>query len=161
MKLNFLYGNLQNLRLNRILCNYVACRVFNREHDFGPCGSIGVLQGDRLLGVVVFHNWLPEYGIIELSAAADSPKWLCRRSIKEIMTICFEQHGCQQVVSRMAIENTRAIQIYDFLGFDTIVLPNMRGSGKHEHLKLLTKEKWAAHRLNKVHQNEQERTKTP
>jgi RimJ/RimL family protein N-acetyltransferase len=87
--------------------------------------------------------------LIELSAAADSPAWLCRRSINEIMTICFEQHNCQQIVSRMAIDNERAIQIYDFLGFDTVILPNMRGKGRHEHLKLLTKDKWAMNKLNR------------
>ena len=67
------------------------------------------------------------------------------------MAICFEQHKCQQIVSRMARDNERAIKIYRFLGFKGILLPNMRGSGKHEWLMLLTSDQWKANKLNEVH----------
>jgi len=151
LALNFIYGNPSAPALNKILCDYVSFRISRRpQHTFGPCGSLGIRRGDTILGVVVFHNWMPEHGIIELSAAADSAAWLCKRSIREIMTICFVQHACQQIVSRMAVDNDRAIKIYDFLGFDTIILPNMRGRGKHEQLRLLTDEQWAKHKFNKV-----------
>ena len=147
MSRRFIYGNKENIELNKSLCEYVALRVWGEPNDFGPCGSMGVLSGDRLLGAVVFHGWQPEYGTIELSAAADSPLWLSRATIREIMDICFKQHGCQQILSRIEAGNDRALKIYDFLGFTRIRLPNMRGRGVDEILMLLTDTEWQANKL--------------
>lgn len=158
MSLNFVCGNESSPALNKVLCDYVSFRLTQRPHTFGPCGSLGIKRGDKTLGVVVFHNWIPEHGIMEITAAADNAAWLCKRSIREIMTICFVQHKCQQIVSRMAVNNERAIKIYDFLGFDTIILPNMRGKGKHEQLRLLTAEQWAKHKFNRVEDHGQKDT---
>jgi RimJ/RimL family protein N-acetyltransferase len=146
----FIFGNKANPKLNEDLCEYVSQRIWGKKNDFGPCGSIGVISGEHVLGAAVFHNWQEDDGVIEISAAADSPRWLGRKTIHEIMGICFKQHGCQQIVSRMAIDNERAIRIYEFLGFTKIILPNMRGRGKDEYLMLLTDEMWAAHKLNEV-----------
>ena len=66
------------------------------------------------------------------------------------MGICFVQHNCQQIVSRMAVNNERAIKIYKFLGFTSVTLPNMRGSGKHELLMLLTSDQWKAHKFSEA-----------
>ena len=150
MSHKFVYGNETTPKTNGYLQKYVALRVFGKENDFGPSGSLGVWDGNRkILGAVIFHGWQPDYGVIELSAAADSPKWLSRRAIREIMGICFDQHKCQQVVSRMATDNARAIKIYDFIGFKKLLLPNMRGRGRDEWLMLLTRDEWAASKLNK------------
>ena len=111
---------------------------------------MGIFKNKKLIAAIVFHGWQPEYGVIEISAAATNAAWLSKRTIREIMAVCFDQHGCQQIVSRMATDNSRAIQIYEFLGFQKVLLPNMRGSGKHEWLMLLTKDQWATHRLNEV-----------
>ena len=136
-------------RLNQTLCDFASHIIFGRPNDFGPCGSMGVFKNDKLIAAVVFHSWLPDYGIMEISAAATHPQWLTKTTIREIMANCFEIHGCQQLVSRMAVDNERAVKIYKFLGFTSVLLPNMRGRGKDEFLMLLTKEQWHAHTLNK------------
>jgi RimJ/RimL family protein N-acetyltransferase len=146
----FIYGGVSNPEMNTNLMNYVGYRLHGRPHDFGPCGTLGVCQGERLLGVVVFHEWLPQFGIIEISAAADDPRWLCKRTIREVMGICFSGHRCQQIVSRMAADNHRAIKIFDYLEFQKIRLPNLKGKGKDEFVMLFTDDQWAEHRLNKV-----------
>ena len=110
---------------------------------------MGVFKNDTLIAAVVFHSWLPDYGIMEISAAATNPQWLTKTTIREIMANCFESHNCQQLVSRMAVDNERAVKIYKFLGFTSVLLPNMRGRGKDEFLMLLTKEQWHAHKLNR------------
>ena len=129
-------------KLHKTFCEFAAQIIFKRANDFGPSGSMGIFRGSKLIAVVVFHSWQPEYGVIEISAAALSPAWLTRRTINEIMTNCFERLDCQQIVSRMAVENKRAIQIYKFLGFQPLLLKNMRGRGKDEWLFLLTSDQW-------------------
>ena len=135
-------------KLNNALVDYAAQIIYGKKNGFGPCGSMGIFKNEKLIAAIIFHNWIPENGVIEISAAASSPAWLTKRSIREIMAIVFDQHKCQQLVSRMAEDNKRAIQIYKFLGFQSILLPNMRGSGKHELLMLLTKDQWKANKLN-------------
>jgi hypothetical protein len=147
---SFIYGNKSNPELNAALCIYVAHRIFGQENDFGPCGSLGILDGDTLLGAVVFHNWQDEYGTIEISAAADNPRWLSKATIREIMRICFDLHRCQTLVVRQAQDNNRASKIFRFLGFKEILLPNMRGKNKHEILFLMTVDEWRSHRLYEV-----------
>lgn len=149
--LKYLFANaLKTPALNTSFCNFAAQVIFNRPNDFGPCGSMGIFKNQKLIAAIVFHGWQPEYGVIEISAAATNAAWLSKRIIRQIMAVCFDQHDCQQIVSRMATDNSRAIQIYEFLGFQKVLLPNMRGSGKHEWLMLLTKDQWATHRLNEV-----------
>jgi RimJ/RimL family protein N-acetyltransferase len=146
----FLYGNEKSPKLHERFCEYAAQQIFHDRNDFGPSGTLGVFLGSKLAAVVVLHGWQPDYGIIEISAAATDPRWLTRQSIREIMGICFEQHGCQQIVSRMATDNDKAIRIYEFLKFKKILLPNMRGKGKDEYLMLLTADEWRENKMNRI-----------
>jgi RimJ/RimL family protein N-acetyltransferase len=145
---SFVYGNRANPEINNLLRRYVATRLHGDESVYADCGSLGIVSDKKLLGAVLFHNWQPDFGTIELSAAADSPRWLLKQTIREIMGICFDQLQCQQIFSRMAADNERAAQIYEFLGFNCILLPNMRGAGKHEYLMLLTVDEWRENKLN-------------
>lgn len=138
-----------NPKLNDKLAAWAAQIIFKKPNDWGMCGTMGIFKADKLIAVIVFHHYFPEYGIVEISAAAQNAAWLTRRTVREIMVNCFEVFGCQQIHSRMAFDNERAIQIYKFLGFDSVALPNLRGSGKHEWLMTLQRDRWAAHRLNK------------
>lgn len=151
MSVRFLYANAKaSPKLNTAFCNFAAQLIFSQPNDFGPCGTLGIFDDGKLIAAIIFHGWHPGYGVIEISAAASSPKWFSKRAVREIMAICFIQHNCQQIVSRMATNNERAIKIYKFLGFKALLLPNMRGAGKHEWLFMMTKDQWAKHRLNEV-----------
>ena len=126
----------------------MAHKIYGGPNDFGPCGTLGVFDKGNLIAGVVFHNWQDEYGVIEISAAADDARWLTKTVIRTIMAIVFDQHGCQQLATRQAVENERAVKNYRFLGFTEIILPNMRGTGQHELLMLLTADEWRGHKLN-------------
>jgi RimJ/RimL family protein N-acetyltransferase len=147
---DFICGNLKHPEINKTLCDFVSIRVWGKTDQFGPCGSLGIIKKGVVIAVVVFHNWQPDDGTIELSAAADDPRWLTRTVIRQIMSICFEQHGCQQVFTRQAVDNERAIKIYRYMKFTEILLPNMRGKGKDEILMLLTKDEWDSHFMNEA-----------
>jgi RimJ/RimL family protein N-acetyltransferase len=155
MALEFIYGNETTPEINRFLSDYVGAHVFGRLNDFGPCGSLGICQDKTIIAGVIFHNWTPDYGVIEISMAAESPAWFSRRSCREILGICFNQHHCQQVVARVAVENDALIRILDFLKFTRLRLPNMRGKGKDEYLLMLTADEWRQNKLSRTKSNEQ------
>lgn len=65
---------------------------------FGPAYAIGVLDGaGTLIAGVVFHAWDPDFKTVEMSFAADSPRWLNRRVIREIMSYAFETLQCNRI----------------------------------------------------------------
>lgn len=88
--------------------------------DFGPCEAIGVIggkDGADLLGSVVFHNYLPQYGSIEWSAAAKTARWLNPQIISEIVAYPFEQLGCKRITAVIPKKNKRACDFHWRFGF--------------------------------------------
>lgn len=125
---------------NAPVVDFVAsrCRVRN---DFGNCRTAGIFDGDTLVAGVVFHNWSPEYGVIEVSAAADSPKWASRAVLRELFGYVFSV--AQVCVARTAEENERTRRLWRAFGADEYILPRLRGRTASEALEMLTDDAWA------------------
>lgn len=56
---------------------------------FGPCWAIGVTRGEALAAVVVFHDWQAAHGTVQLSCAAETPRWASREVVAEILGLAF------------------------------------------------------------------------
>lgn len=99
---------------------WVAERIpqMTGPHDFGPLQALGVVAGDgRALGGVVFHNYQPRFGNIEVSFAADTPRWLTRNLIGEILRYPFDQLDCRRITSLTPKKNAPARRFIDAFGF--------------------------------------------
>jgi hypothetical protein len=71
----------------------------------------------RLLGVVTFHNWDPDAGTMQVSAAADDARWLLARgAIASMREYVFVQCGCQKIWSITPRSNLRALRLVKALG---------------------------------------------
>lgn len=57
---------------------------------FGPCWAIGVAQEGMLAAVVVFHDYQPMTGTVQLSMASASPRWITRQLVGRILALAFE-----------------------------------------------------------------------
>lgn len=154
MSFSFLYGNKSDPVLNAALARFAAVRIFGRDNDWGPCGTLGVVKGGNVVAAVVFHNWHPEHGVIEISAASNDRMWLSRRVLSEIFSICFEQHRCQLVVARMDPEAAHTRRIFRAYGFRETILPRFRGRDKDEIMMMLGDEEWRASKWSKRHGQE-------
>lgn len=102
------------------VADWVAARIAHvgRGENFGPCAAIGVIDAaGRLLGGVVYHNWQESTGNIELSFAADTPRWLTRRIIGELLRYPFWQLGCIRVTGVTPRKATSARRFLDKFGF--------------------------------------------
>ena len=79
---------------NEIVANFVASLIPEcRERGFGKCTAIGIAseQGE-LLGGLVYRNWHPEFGTIEISGAAvPGTNWFSRRTIQVLHDYPFHQ----------------------------------------------------------------------
>ena len=115
--------------------------------DFGECQTLAVLDRDgNLVAGLVFHNWSPEAEVIEISAAATTPKWATRAVLTEALGYTFG--FCQMVVARIATDNAPARRLWKGLGATEHILPRLRGREDSESVQLLTDDAWRDCRLN-------------
>jgi RimJ/RimL family protein N-acetyltransferase len=133
---------------NKHLAQWLAVHI---AHDgrsvLSPCLCFGVFSNGKLQGAVAFHDWKPHYGTIEFSAASSSGSWLSRAVIREIARYAFDELGCHLLITQNDPDNTRVIRIIKSLGFDQILIPNLRGKGKAGSFMTLTVEQRNASRF--------------
>lgn len=115
--------------------------------DFGNCQALGVVDGWRLVAGVVYHNWNPEGGVIEVSSAAEDPRWASRRILGELWAYPFDLVKCRIAYARMAEGNDRARRLWRAFGADETAIPALRGPDEAEIIATLTREQWQKSRL--------------
>lgn len=130
------------------VANWVAKRIPGCERGFGPCVAMMVWDNGPIAGVV-FHNYSPECGVIEMSSAAVSPRWLSKRVLKAIHTYIFRDAGCQLSVMRVSEKNKRMIRIAEAAGYTGHKIPNLRGKGEAEIIFTLADDDWFASKLSR------------
>jgi len=91
---------------------------------------------------VVYHNWNPESGTIELSAASTRRDWLNKNNLLTVFGYPFDQLGCQLCIARISENNDRARRIWRALGASEFVIPRLRGRDEAEAIYTLTREAW-------------------
>src|SRR6185436_12594652 len=117
-----------------------------RERGFGKCKAIGVLEDGKLIGGIVYNQWNPEAGTIEITAAAISPRWLTRETIDHMYTYPFDQLGCQMVIQRTPADNERLLRQLAVGGYMFVHVPRLFGRDRDGVLCLLTDEVWRSSR---------------
>ena len=121
-----------------------AIGTFLRDRLLGAAVETGtfmaVARGETIIAAVLFHNYQPEYGTIEMTAAADNPRWLTRQAIRAMDRYVFGQLGCQAVLMRSDTDNEQIAHIGRFLGFKRYDIPRIRGRDKGEAVYILAEE---------------------
>lgn len=107
---------------------------------FGPSVAIGVVSGTRLLAGVVYHDYQPEFGTIQLSMAADSPMWARRKTIGGLLAYPFYQLGVHKVWTATPHDNERALKVNEHIGFrQEAILAHQFGRNRHAVIRRMLK----------------------
>lgn len=122
---------------------YVSRKIGAGERGFGSCRCMVIMDDDNFLGAVVFHNYEPMADVIEISAAAESKRWLSRSVLDRIFSYAFRDCGCQMVVARISEENQPLHRIFHAYGFTSYVIPRLRGRAEDERIFTLTDDDWS------------------
>ena len=109
-----------------------------------PYVTLGVFNGENLIAVIVFNEWNPEAKVIEFHGAGTSPRWLARHVLREMFAYPFERLGCQMVVTRNSSRNTRLHRQLSAYGFQSFLIPRLRGRDDDEIIWTLTDDEWRA-----------------
>lgn len=124
---------------------FVAQHIPGCARGFGNCVSIGFTDDTgQLEAGVVYHNWQPECGVIELSAASINRTWLNRQRLKQIFAFPFDQIECRIAVARISEHNTLARRIWRSLGAEEYRIPQLRSPTEDEMIYTLHADKWRA-----------------
>lgn len=88
---------------------------------FGPFRAIGVATGptptDRLMAVIVFHAYFPQFKHCQISVAASDPRWASRKTIRDVLAFPFLQYGCNLVWTVTPHTSDRVIRFNKAIGF--------------------------------------------
>lgn len=130
------------------IAHWVGVKLFGNPDAFGECRALGVFSKGELIAGVVFHDWNPRHGTIEVSAYAKNRTWFRRSVINEAMRYAFNVAKVQMVCVRTAIDNMPARRIWLALGSDEIIIPRLYGRDKDGALLTLTDDQWAQSKFN-------------
>jgi RimJ/RimL family protein N-acetyltransferase len=144
MRLRLYWGNDKvDPKLNKALADWCERKITGGTgRGFGACTTLGIFEGQLLLGVVVYHNYVSKAGVIEVGGAADHPRWLTPSVLYEMFAFPFNELGCQMVVMRVSADNTRLAKILTRYGFDSYRIPRLRGRHEDEIVFTLTDDRW-------------------
>ena len=127
---------------------FVGEHIEGGQRGFANFKAIGfVNKAGELVAGMVYHNWSPEAGVIEMSGAATDPRWLTRPNLIEIFDYPFRRIGCQMVIMRVSEDNKRLHrQLYAY-GFKSHKIPRLRGRDKAEIIFTLTDDDWLSNKF--------------
>ena len=115
------------------------------ERGFGKAQGLCVIDQDlRLVGAVVFYDWDPDAGVMQLSAAATTPRWLTRGVMNATFDYVFRICGCQMVFARSDPENSSVRRMWQAWGAKEYEILRGRGRDKNEIVQTLTDDAWYA-----------------
>jgi RimJ/RimL family protein N-acetyltransferase len=141
--LDYVYGH------DEAVARFVAALIPEvRNRGFGNCKALGIIEDGRLIAGLVYHNWDPDSGTIEMSGAAlPGHQWLSRETIRRMYVYPFRDCGCQLVIMRVAADNERLLRQLAALNYSFIRIPRLLGRNRDAVVCLLTDEAWAANKF--------------
>ena len=121
-----------------------------RERGFGKCKAIGIADETGMLAGLVYKNYQPELGTIEISAAAlPETNWYSRRTIQVMHEYPFDQCGCQMVIITTMASNLIVQRILAAIGYDFYYMKRLGGRHQDGVVATLTDDQWQASKYNR------------
>lgn len=127
------------------VADWVAKRVDGCERGFGSCRSLGVMDDEgNIRGGIVFHDYWPERGLIEVSAAGTHPAWFTHDVERAAIAYMFDV--ARLGVARTGVRNTRVRRMWKHLGATETVIPFLWSADEDAAILTLSQEAWTAKR---------------
>lgn len=151
--MNVIWGGKNQPDVNQAISDFVSEKIWNVKKSFGNFTSMGVVSHETLIAGLVYHNYEPDAGTIEITGAATDRRWLTKPVLYKMYEYPFKQLGCQMVVQRNSEHNHHLNNILRRYGFDEYRIERLRGKDEAEIIFTLTKEQWENNGYHKEHSN--------
>lgn len=132
------------------LAHWVADRIWpGQGRDFGNCQGLAILENGELIAGMIWHNWEPNAGVIEISGAGTSKRWLNRQTLRRMFAVPFEEWSCQAIVMRVSDQDEALHRMLTAYGFESYRIPRLRGRDEAENVFVLTDDAWKSNKFNR------------
>lgn len=135
------------------ICRFVSQRIWGKDKPFMGNTAMGVVSDDKLVAGAVFSNFDADAGVMEISAASDTARWLTRPILYDMFSYVFDQMKCQAALLRCDPDSSRLGRILTAYGFERHDIPRLRGRNQSEALFILGDDVWKANGFHKEHHN--------
>lgn len=109
-----------------------------------------MIEDETLIAGMIYHNFEPDAGVVEISGAGTSKRWLTKETLRVLFQIPFKDWGCQAVVMRVSDHDEALHSILTRYGFERYKIPRLRGRDESENVFVLTDEAWASNKFNRA-----------
>ncbi len=132
------------------ICNYVSLKIWGEPRQLPLSTAMSVMDDNgRLLAAMVYYDYDEKAGVIQVSGAAETPRWLTRPILREMFSFPFDQLKCQAVVMRVDPDDKRLGRMLPAYGFEKNTLKRLRGRDRDECLYVLYDDVWRANGFHK------------
>ena len=111
--------------------------------------AVGIIdERNELIAGIVYFNYNPEAGTIEMSVEA-LPKhnWLTRTTLAVMFQYPFIHCNCQMLITKTMARSEHVLRMLAAMGFSLIRVPRSGGRNEDGVLALLTVEDWLANKF--------------
>lgn len=134
--------------INAGIAEFVSLGIPGCERGFGQCTTMGVIRDGELIAGIVYHNWSPETGVIEISGFGTDSRWLNRQTLHAMFEYPFDQLGCQMVVARHPEHNKRLRRMWRAVGASEYIIPRLNGRDEALVVSTFTDDAWREGRVH-------------
>lgn len=134
---------------NEVVGDFVSSLIWGEPGRVEKFCSMGVFDGPDLVAGTLYHNWQPSEGVIELTSASTTPRWLQRPIIKAMFSLPFDRLDVRLTVLRVSEKNRVMRSIARRFGFSETIIPRLRGPDEAECVYTLSAQEWADHKMNR------------
>lgn len=128
---------------NAVVADFTSGLIWGEAGQFERYCTLGVFHDSSLVAGVIYHNYDERAGIVEMSAASHSRRWLNRAVLREMFGVAFDKLGCQAVIARHAEDRHHLRRMWKAVGAVEYVIPRLRGrNAPAEVVSVLTEEAW-------------------
>lgn len=124
------------------LVQFITTLIWGSPRDMTDGTVMAVTEGNEVIAAILFHNWQPDEGVVEMTAASVSARWLSRPILRRIFEFAFKGLRCQLAVMRVDPDNKRMCRIAEAFGFHRYDIPRLRGRNKAEAIFILGDDEW-------------------
>lgn len=134
---------------NEAIGDFVSNIIYGRPGRIENYCSMAVVDDGVIIAGVLYNNYHPKEGVIEMHAGALSKKWLTRPVLRAMFSHAFDKFQCQLCVLRVSERNKPMLRIAKSYGFQQYIIPRLRGRDEAECILTLSDDDWRSNRFNK------------
>lgn len=135
---------------NDIVCDFVSLVIHGVSGCMKDRISMGVFKDKELIAGVLYQNYYPNSGVMELSVASTSNGWVTKRVVRDMLHLPFGIFNSRMVMAKTAEGNMPVRRVLERIGLESVYVPKLRSESEGEFIYTLSADKWRSMPISKV-----------